>query len=123
MLEVCLTDFANSEIVAAAQFNVGRAYFQGRTFSQLLKSMLLYIGFGVKQETSEAIKWWELCSQSKFQSSVRAMNTLALFYSSPEYFNEEKVSMLGMLLSSQLFILGFCMACESSRKWSHGLNG
>ena len=29
MLKVCISNGTNAEIIAAAQFNVGRAYFQG----------------------------------------------------------------------------------------------
>ena len=53
--------------------------------------LIFKLGFGVKQDTNEAIKWWELCSQSKSLTAVRAMNTLALLYSSAENFDEEKV--------------------------------
>ncbi|XP_019848793.1 PREDICTED: LRP2-binding protein-like isoform X1 [Amphimedon queenslandica] len=65
----------NTDLVSAAQFNIGRAYFQG---------------FGVKQDPEEALKWWKICSNSDTESGVRAMNTLALFYSTPDYADKEK---------------------------------
>lgn len=50
------------------------------------------VGFGVKQDPEEALKWWKICSNSDTESGVRAMNTLALFYSTPDYADKEKVS-------------------------------
>ena len=53
--------------------------------------ILRLLGFGVKQNTDEALKWWKQCSESESVSGIRAMNTLALFYSTPDYADKEKV--------------------------------
>lgn len=53
--------------------------------------ILRLLGFGIKQNTDEALKWWKQCSESESVSGIRAMNTLALFYSTPDYADKEKV--------------------------------
>lgn len=66
----------DQHLVPAAQFNIGKAYYQG---------------FGTKQNDEEALKWWTLSAQAGTSpSSVRSMNTLALFYSRPERTSKEK---------------------------------
>jgi TPR repeat protein len=62
-----------------AQYNVGRAYFQG---------------FGVKQSDEETEKWWLLAADDgNKNASITAMTMLAFFYSrksSNEFFNLQK---------------------------------
>ena len=54
--------------------------------------MFVLPGFGTKQNDEEALKWWTLSAQAGTSpSSVRSMNTLALFYSRPERTFKEKV--------------------------------
>jgi TPR repeat protein len=73
MMKISNSD--SKSLASTAQFNVGRAYFQG---------------YGIKQSTDEAVKWWEKCAKSNTPAAMRAMNTLALLYSTPDLVNEEK---------------------------------
>jgi TPR repeat protein len=76
----------DTEIIAAAQYNVGKAYFHG---------------FGVKQSDLMAEKYWLLSAHGdptnnnddNSNGCVTAMTTLAFFYSrkgEPEFFNLDK---------------------------------
>ena len=66
-------------LIHCAQYNVGKAYFQG---------------FGVKQSDDETEKWWLLAADDGHPSAcVSAMTALAFFYSrknDPEYFDLKK---------------------------------
>ena len=58
-----------------------------------LTPFLLTKGFGVRQSDSEAEKWWTLAAEQGSDSgSVRAQNTLGLFYAREESLNLDKVS-------------------------------
>jgi TPR repeat protein len=66
-------------LIHQAQYNVGKAYFQG---------------FGVKQSDAQTEKWWLLASDDgSAKGCVNAMTALAFFYSrknDPEYFDLSK---------------------------------
>lgn len=70
---------AAKDLIFAAQYNVGKAYYQG---------------FGVRQSDDMAEKYWLLAADNGNPSaSVRAMTALAFFYSrknDPEYFDLKK---------------------------------
>lgn len=59
--------------------------------------MLHDLGFGIQQNSEEAVQWWEHCSKT-FPDSVPglcAMNTLALYYSTPDCgIDKEKVHII-----------------------------
>ena len=57
-------------------------------------SLLLFLqGFGVKQSDQEAEKWWTLAAKhGGDDSSVRAQNTLGMFYARSETLDHDKVS-------------------------------
>ena len=65
-----------NKIVHAAQYNVGKAYFQG---------------FGVRNSDKEAEKWWLLAADEGMSTGcTNAMTALAFFYSrksDTEYYN------------------------------------
>ena len=67
------------KLIHQAQYNVGKAYFQG---------------FGVKQSDDEAENWWtRACDNGSPIGCVSAMTALAFFYSrklDPEYFDLKK---------------------------------
>lgn len=69
----------NKILVHQAQYNLGKAYFQG---------------FGCKQSDDVAEKWWLLAADDgSLFGSVSAMTALAFFYSrksDPEYFDLAK---------------------------------
>lgn len=66
----------DSNIVPSAQYNVGRAYF---------------MGFGTSQSDSEAERWWTLSAEcGSDPGSIRAQNTLGLFYAREESLNLDK---------------------------------
>lgn len=71
MLEVAQSQKKrDSHVIPSAQYNVGRAYFQG---------------FGVRQSDSEAERWWVLAAgRGRDVSSTRAQNTLGMFYARQE---------------------------------------
>ena len=50
-------------------------------------------GFGVSQSDSEAEKWWRLAAEhdGSDPGSVRAQNTLGLFYAREESYDLDKV--------------------------------
>lgn len=63
----------DAHLVPSAQYNIGRAYFQG---------------FGVGQSDEEAVRWWvSSAEKGKDPSSVRAQNTLGMYYSRQENIN------------------------------------
>ena len=66
-------------LIHNAQYNVGKAYFQG---------------FGVKQSDVHTEKWWLLAAHDGHpHACVTAMTSLAFFYSrknDPEYFDLKK---------------------------------
>ena len=66
-------------LIHNAQFNIGKAYFQG---------------FGVKQSDKETEKWWLLaCDDGNPNGCINAMTALAFFYSrkgEPEFFDLKK---------------------------------
>ncbi len=54
-------------------------------------------GYGVQQSDSEAEKWWSLAgNHGDDPSSVRAQNTLGMFYSRQETFDHNKVRVVLM---------------------------
>lgn len=67
------------ELIHSAQYNVGKAYFQG---------------FGVKQSDAETEKYWLLSADDGSKKGcISAMVSLAFFYSrknEPEYFDLKK---------------------------------
>ncbi|XP_064382779.1 LRP2-binding protein-like isoform X2 [Halichondria panicea] len=79
MMDVASSSSANkrdTNLLPSAQYNVGRAYF---------------MGYGVQQSDSEAEKWWSLAgNHGDDPSSVRAQNTLGMFYSRQETFDPNK---------------------------------
>lgn len=63
----------DAHLVPSAQYNIGRAFFQG---------------FGVRQSDEEAVKWWSRSAEKgKDPSSVRAQNTLGMYFSRNENVN------------------------------------
>lgn len=74
-----LNNDKHSVLIHQAQYNVGKAYFQG---------------FGIKQSDEKAERWWLLAADDgSAQGSVSAMTALAFFYSrksDPEYFDLAK---------------------------------
>ena len=73
------TDEKAKTLIRMAQYNVGKAYFQG---------------FGVKQSDAQTEKWWLLAADNGNPNAcVGAMTALAFFYSrknDPEYFDLKK---------------------------------
>ena len=70
------TQPTDKHLIPAAQFNLGRALFQG---------------IGVKKSDEEAAKWWSLATNSdKDPAAIRSMNTMALLHSRPEHLNKDK---------------------------------
>ena len=68
----------DAHLVPSAQYNIGRAFFQG---------------FGVRQSDEEAVKWWtRSAEQGKDPGSVRAQNTLGMYYARNENVNAKEVS-------------------------------
>ncbi|CAH1784642.1 unnamed protein product [Owenia fusiformis] len=77
-----MLDVANSKsilskhLIHAAQYNVGRAYFQG---------------YGVRQSDEEAERWWVLASDDgNPNASVKAQTALGFFYSRPDTLDLKK---------------------------------
>lgn len=63
-------------LIPAAQFNLGRAFFQG---------------IGIKKSDEEAARWWSLSTNSdKDPAAIRSMNTMALLHSRPEHLNKDR---------------------------------
>ena len=87
----------DANIVASAQYNVGRAYFMVRIVElQSIACWDVYLsfvkGFGTAQSDSEAEKWWSLSADhGSDPGSIRAQNTLGLFYAREESLNLDKV--------------------------------
>lgn len=87
----------DTNIVASAQYNVGRAYFMVRIVElQSIACWDVYLsfvkGFGTAQSDSEAEKWWSLSADhGSDPGSIRAQNTLGLFYAREESLNLDKV--------------------------------
>lgn len=86
----------DSNIVPSAQYNVGRAYFMvsGSKLGTCAPSNHNHFiqGFGTHQSDSEAEKWWTLAAEhGSDPGSVRAQNTLGLFYAREESLNLDKV--------------------------------
>lgn len=81
MLEIAhlKVDEKNAKLVRQAQFNVGKAYYQG---------------FGVRQSDEMTEKYWVMAADDgSLSGSVSAMTNLAFFYSrktDPEYFDLDK---------------------------------
>ena len=70
----------DAHLVPSAQYNIGRAYFQG---------------YGVRQSDEEAVRWWTSSAEKgKDPSSVRAQNTLGMYHSRPENVNLKEVRAL-----------------------------
>ena len=90
----------DSHLVTSAQFNVGRAYYQGSTHTVVYCSScsgqltnVNYAGYGIAQSDEEAIHWWTLAANNGSEApSVRAMNTLAMVYSRADSTDMNKVS-------------------------------
>lgn len=60
----------------------------------MLWVFLCMLGFGTKQSDKEAVKWWTKCANGKpegNQASIRAMNTLALYFTRPENLDKQMV--------------------------------
>ncbi|XP_014668292.1 PREDICTED: LRP2-binding protein-like [Priapulus caudatus] len=63
-------------LVAVAEYNIGRAYFQG---------------YGVKQSDFDAERWWLRAANDDNRSpSIKAQTALGMYYSRPETFNMKK---------------------------------
>ena len=73
------TDDEAKTLIRMAQYNVGKAYFQG---------------FGVKQSDAQTEKWWLLAADNGNPNAcISAMTALAFFYSrknDPEYYDLKK---------------------------------
>lgn len=51
------------------------------------------LGFGIQQSDEEAIAWWMKAARGGSNpAAVRAMNTLAMFYSRPDSYDLHKVA-------------------------------
>lgn len=69
-------DIYAAHLKPSAQFNVGRAYFEG---------------YGVKQSDKEAEKWWlKAAADGDPRGSIEAQTMLGMFYSRPEFIDLKK---------------------------------
>ena len=67
-------------IIPCAQYNVGRAYFEG---------------YGVKQSDAEAEKWWLLAADDgNPKASVKAQTALGMYYCREDSQDLKKVNLL-----------------------------
>ncbi len=68
-------------------------------------------GYGVQQSDSEAEKWWSLAgNHGDDPSSVRAQNTLGMFYSRQETFDPNKVRACVYTVAA-LCVCVWCVMC------------